>query len=647
MEPSISRSSMIRVGLGVVAIVAVVALVLSVITRDEDSGEAEEVGSASPTATATARATVVTPARTAEPAPAITATPRAEYTPTPRETPVVSTPPPTPVPATTPALGQRPPPNATPTSTPEPEPRIILVTPVGTATPYPTPTPAPTPEPTADPNVTPTPVTAPPNRIDGNIDPPPSGECLYCWMYSGRHPTPDDADYIATEDFLREHYDARSERVDNCGTCPMVFSRHSTGADLARLQPTEITDSGGKEWLVLSLRPNAMEQFVALVEQRRNEALANGWIVPITETHHIRDVAGMIAYPTPPVPHNAWALTPDGFDEVSPRRTDPAPPVEEPPLTVPYHDCAFCWRYLEKIDYGTYSRTAERLAERFPNADGPTCDTCPWMYDNSDLASAIDDGWLAELTVRRPAYISLGHPAPRLLDAALLDLPRSAGFLTRIGYGYSERQVALMLAYPYDVEPFHFMPYTWVVTNRGMRAMQQAAANPPVPYTPVLWGNPHPAKADLPLEFCVADLGDADGTAHLIAITGEAISRWNIAVDVTALSLTGTCAADISVASGNSRNEISVTPAAEDYYADGRAQLFGNNRDVTISSRVLDVPERNVHVLTHEFGHVLGFDHSDDPRSVMYVQSQNAAQSAAETIQDWEVAQLREFWGFD
>ena len=645
------RSWMLRVVLGVVAMVVIGALVIVAITREGDSGEPEEVASASPTATATARATVVTPAGTAEasatePAPAITATPRAEYTPTPRETPVVSTPPPTPVPATTPALGQRPPPNATPTSTPEPEPRIILVTPVGTATPYPTPTPAPTPEPTADPNVTPTPVTTPPNRVDGNIDPPPSGECLYCWMYSGRHPTPDDADYIATEDFLREHYDARSERVDNCGTCPMVFSRHSTGADLARLQPTEITDSGGKEWLVLSLRPNAMEQFVALVGQRRNEALANGWIVPITETHHIRDVAGMIAYPTPPVPHDAWALTPDGFDAISPLREDPAVPVEEPPLTVPYHDCAFCWRYLETIAYRTYDRTTERLAERFPNADGPTCDTCPWMYDNSDLASAIDDGWLAELTVGRPAYISLGHPAPRLLDAALLGLHRSAGFLTRIGYGYSERQVALMLAYPGDPTPQYFMPYTWVVTNRGMRAMQQAAANPPVPYTPILWGNPHPAKADLPLEFCVADLGDADGTAHLIAITGEAISRWNLAVDVTALSLTGTCAADISVASGNSRNEVSVFPGVDEH-ADGWAPYTGNDSDVTISSRALGVPGRNEYVLIHEFGHVLGFDHSDDPRSVMYGQSRITGQSANVTIQDWEVAQLREFWGFD
>ena len=100
------------------------------------------------------------------------------------------------------------------------------------------------------------------------------------------------------------------------------------------------------------------------------------------------------------------------------------------------------------------------------------------------------------------------------------------------------------------------------------------------------------------------------------------------------------------MASGNSRNEVSVFPGA-DHYAAGLAPYTDTDNDVTISSRVVDVPGRNVDVLTHEFGHVLGFDHSDDPRSVMYGQSQSASQSANETIQGWEVAQLRTFWGFD
>ena len=62
-----SRSLMLRVVLGVVAIVvSVAALVLIPVTRGGDSGEPVAATSASPTATA--RATVITPARTAEPA---------------------------------------------------------------------------------------------------------------------------------------------------------------------------------------------------------------------------------------------------------------------------------------------------------------------------------------------------------------------------------------------------------------------------------------------------------------------------------------------------------------------------------------------------------------------------------------------------
>ena len=292
--------------------------------------------------------------------------------------------------------------------------------------------------------------------------------------------------------------------------------------------------------------------------------------------------------------------------------------------------------------------TEQHLAEVFPNGDStaPACDTCPWMYDGSDLTGAIAAGSLAVVTPGSVSYITLGHPVPRLIDAAILRRAGYADYITHIGYEYSANQVARMIDSFGHGAPRFYVPGTTVVTNLGMRAIQQAALNPPVPYTPILWGNPHPAKADLPLQFCVADLGDAGDTAHLLAITGAAIARWNLAIDVTALSLTGTCAADISVASGNSRNEVSVFPGAEDYVA-GRAPYTGNDNDVTISSRVLDVRGRNVDVLTHEFGHVLGLDHSDDPRSRMYGGSKSASQAAAASIQDWEVALLRELWGFD
>ena len=380
-------------------------------------------------------------------------------------------------------------------------------------------------------------------------------------------------------------------------------------------------------------------------------SLTNGWVVPISETHHIRDVAGMIAYPIQTYPeheYGAWALTWDGLEAVTPRPADPPSPAEDLSALQPDTECAACWRYPDGLSPPMRDFTVQHLAETFPNGDStaPACDTCPWMYDGSDLTAAIAGGSLAVVRSGPATYITFGHPVPRLIDAAILRRPGYADYITDIGPGYSANQVARMIdSFGRGAARF-YGPGTKVVTNLGMRAIQQAALNPPVPYTPVLWGSPPPAKADLPLQFCVADLGSADDTAHFLAITGEAISRWNIAVDVTALSLIGTCAADISVASGNSRNEVSVFPEADDY-ASGRAPYTRNDRDVTISTSVLDAPGTNVDVLTHEFGHVLGFDHSGDPRSRMYGGSKTASQAAAASIQDWEVALLREIWGFD
>ena len=562
------------------------------------------------------------------------------------ETPVVSTPPPTPEPTTQPP--PQPPISGAP-PTPEPTPRIILVTPVGTATPFPTPTLEPTYDPDATPVPTPapTPVSTPPATVAGDIDPPTVGECLHCWIYNSPVPLPDDAEYDLTERFLRERYEARSARVVRCGTCPMVFGRHNIQNALRF--PLYPMAAGKHE--VRSLHERVAQKFTELIENRLSAAIANGWVVPISATHHIRDVAGMIAWPLQPYPRHepgAWALTWDGYEEITPREIDTSVPAEDLSALRLDTECAVCWRYPDGLDPRMRDFTEQHLAEVFPNGDStaPACDTCPWMYDGSDLTAAIAGGSLAVVRSGPATYITFGHPVPRLIDAAILRRPGYADYITDIGPGYSANQVARMIdSFGRGAARF-YGPGTKVVTNLGMRAIQQAALNPPVPYTPVFWGSPPPAKADLPLQFCVADLGSADDTAHLLAITGEAISRWNIAVDVTALSLTGTCAADISVASGNSRNEVSVVPGEEDY-ADGRASLTGNERDVTISSRVLNVTGRNVDVLTHEFGHVLGFDHSGDPRSRMYGGSETASQAAAASIQDWEVALLREIWGFD
>ena len=442
------------------------------------------------------------------------------------------------------------------------------MTPVGTATPYPTPTPEPTHDPDATavpipPTPLPTPVTAPPKRVEGDIDPVTWGECLHCWIYMGHNlPMWGDPDHDITEQFLRERYDARSERVKRCGTCPMVLDPNNQLEAVTLLYQRSISGSTGTEWLVLSLTPIDEERFNALIENKLDEAIKNGWVVPIDESHHIRDVAGMIAYPLQPYPRHepgAWALTWNGFEEIKPRPADTTSPAEDLSALQPDHECAACWRYPDGLDPEMRDFTVQHLAETFPNGDNtaPACDTCPWMYNGGDLTAAIADGSLAVLTTGRVSYITLGHPVPRLIDAAILRRPGYAGYITDIGLGYSANQVARMIdSFGHGAARF-YGPGTKVVTNLGMRAIQQAAMNPPVPYTPILWGKPPPAKADLPLQFCVADLGDTDDTATPHCNHRRGDHSVEPRRDVTALSLTGTCATDNSVELGNSRTEVS------------------------------------------------------------------------------------------
>ena len=653
-----SRSWMPRVVLGAVALVVVAALVFIAMTRVGDSGEPEEA--TSPPPTATARATGITSASTAAPvatepvgtaepsatesAPTITATPRTEYTPTPRETPVVSTPPLTPVATPRPQT-----PGASPT--PEPTPRIILVTPVGTATPFPTPTLEPTydPDATAVPTPAPTPVSTPPPTTEGEIDPPRPEECLHCWMYPGVIPLPEDPDYIRVETFLYEHYDARSERVERCGACPMVFSRDNKPEVRKLLYPSEIVDSSGEARIAYTLPPTAQKQFVRLINKRLDEALTNGWVVPISETHHIRDVAGMIAYPIQTYPeheYGAWALTWDGLEAVTPRAHETPSPTEDLSALQPDHQCAACWRYPDGFDPRMRDFTVQHLAETFPNSDStaPACDTCPWMYDGGDLTAAIAGGSLAVVTQGRVSYITLGHPAPRLLDAAILRRPGYTDYITSIGFGYSASQAARMIEYSGLAGARFFEPGTWVVTNLGMEAIQKAAMNPPVPYT-LVRANP-PALDTLPVSYCIAGLSDAHATAQLHALTQEAIDRWNTATNVNTLILSGMCDTATPVARNNNRNEVFVDPSADGLHA-GFAYTNHTDTDISISARNFATPDCNVRTFTHEFGHVLGFDHSDEPRSVMYGRPRLSTECSLHTIQDWEVAQLREFWGFD
>ena len=238
-------------------------------------------------------------------------------------------------------------------------------------------------------------------------------------------PTWGDPDHDITEQFLRERYDARSARVERCDTCPMVLDPYNQLEAVTLLYPRSISGSTGMEWLVLSLTPVDEEQFNALIENELDKAIANGWVVPIDESHHIRDVAGMIAYPLQPYPRHepgAWALTWSGFEKSSRARTtlECRLTISRPrPLTTsaPSAGATRMGSIPEMRDF-----TEQHLAETFPNGDStaPACDTCPWMYDGSDLTAAIAAGSLAVVTPGSVSYITLGHPAPRLLDAAIL-----------------------------------------------------------------------------------------------------------------------------------------------------------------------------------------------------------------------------------
>ena len=666
-----SWSLMVRVVLSVV----VAALVLIGLTRDGDSGEPEEA--ALPAPTATARATGLTDARTAEPAPTTepapaiaaalaTETPRAEYTPTPRETPTVATPPPTPI-ATPPPITQAPLPNSD--ATPEPAPRIVRVfpteTPEPTGAPVPVATPRPAITPVADLNVTPvpvtptplpTPVSPPPPTVAGEIDPPTRGVCLHCWVYVGAHrATRGDPDFDLTERFLRERYDARSERVGRCDTCPVVFSPYDLLEAATLLHARDISDSAGTTWRILNLPPVAERYFAEIIDNRLGEAIANGWLVPVSESHHIRDVAGMIAYPLQPYPRHepgAWALTWRGFREIRYAGTGEAPvpvPVPEDDLSaVPLDpECSYCWRYVETPTFLLRMQTEQLMRERFPADDDHvgTCGTCPWMHDGSDIQPALDAGSLSVVTAAHGVqYISLGDPAARLLDPALRLGSPSADFLTGIGENYSARQAGRMLAYPDSPEPRHLTPRTGVITNLGMAALKTAAAQPPVPYTPVD-ASFLLRRDDLALQFCVADTGNAAVNTQIRDLTALAIAAWNDALDVTAFLLTGACDPETAVARYNQLNEVFAMAPGQS--AEAIAFVTHDDRDVGITIERLSTPACTLATLIHEFGHVLGFVHSRDWRSVMYGSSRPESECASETIQDWEVAQLREFWGFD
>lgn len=640
------RSLKTRVALGAVMIVAVMAVAIAAFTMSRDGGEdiATDTGE---TGSAPIRAT------------AIVATDDGEATPLPRPTAVLPDPP-APVATSAPsAAPPRPLPHATPTpaATGTPIPRVTLVTPTGTPTPVPTPPPSvtgtPVPRPTAIP--LPTPVGTPQPAVDAEIDPPLPGECLHCWVYvSVPAPLPTDEEYQRTETFLRERYAARTARVGVCDTCPYVFD-HATaqaGVRAGLLHPRPSPDDASI--LTLALHPAIDAQLGLFLEDDPATAIGEGWVVPVSTTHHIRDVAGMVVHPAQTYPRHepgAWAITPRGFAAV--RDTLTSSTLQRPVAADAWpDDCTHCWRYTGEpapVVVRDLEAVTLNLQERFTGSGGDTtCPTCPWAYDGEDLDAAVAVGWLRPRQgLRNMVLLDLGQAAARLFDEHQRMRPGTSEYLQPIGASFSAEQVGRMLSYP-SMAPDYFHESMLVVTNSGMAALERAAAGPYIPYTPLLFTGYTPFS-DLPLSFCVVPLEDADESERLHSLTTAAAETWNSAVDVSAFRLSGTCASGVEVSGGNQRNEVYVDPTAVDHGHAARApHRLGNDRDVAIAPLTMEYPEECImRIIMHEFGHHLGFWHGEEVDSIMTVGAHTLATCASRAIQPWEAAQLREAWGLD
>ena len=184
----------------------------------------------------------------------------------------------------------------------------------------------------------------------------------------------------------------------------------------------------------------------------------------------------------------------------------------------------------------------------------------------------------------------------------------------------------------------------------------------PAPYTKYVpkqltdWEN-------LPLTFCTAWVDDVTDSVRTLfnGAVDTSTADWNDATGVTIFEFTGDCPAITDTADVpfgefnagtpgvpfNGRNEVVRDLSGETRY--GGASIGSRSADVLVSQAVLDDGEDClVNVLTHEFGHVIGFGHATDPRSVMsYPMRIVNGRCDEERIQDWEIAQLRQRWDLE
>ena len=297
-----------------------------------------------------------------EPPPAVTS-PTAGTTTAPRATsttvaPVVIATAPVPTaPVTTPVTGTvAPAPTAiVPTRTPEPTPRPgsppadatpapIIVTPGPNATPVPppplppiveTPNPAtPAPVPTPGPAPTPPPAVTPAPQLDA-----PDPDCLHCWWYPTGPLPPTDADYIATEAWLRSHFPTvfPAGRPEFCDTCPWQVLRSGAQADATRLGVLEfsgIISADGRKVIVWTLSKRMLRTLAAIAEGGDLES--QGVLVAIGSDASALEAVSMLSYPPLDFPRytpETLVLTTTGFRTAAARMA--TLPPEPEPVVVP------------------------------------------------------------------------------------------------------------------------------------------------------------------------------------------------------------------------------------------------------------------------------------------------------------------------